>query len=127
MKKIILSLVVLFLVSNCVLMNTLGLNFIKPTIKGSEAKNQILTSALIGAALSGSGGTFATAQATYNTKGIKDNKFYNQKDVDDCAERVLGANAGSAGASVLGVAIGSIVCDPIEEQKTFIDWPIPLL
>ncbi|MBK8396060.1 MAG: TIGR04452 family lipoprotein [Leptospiraceae bacterium] len=126
MKKIIFSLAVIFLVSNCVLLDSLGLNLLKETIKGSEAKNQILTSALVGAAASGSSATFASSQATYNTKNIKDNKFYDKKDVDDCADKILVANALSNNTVNMQIAIGSYACNEIREHKMFIDWPIPL-
>ena len=53
MKKIIFSVAVLLFVTNCVLLDNLGLNMVKPTIKGSEAKNLILTNALMGAGASG--------------------------------------------------------------------------
>ena len=126
MKKIIFSLAVIFLMSNCVLLDNLGLNMVKETIKGSDAKNQILTRALIGAALSGSNTTFATSLATYNTKHIKDNKFYNKQDVDDCSDKIAIANYVSNTSATMGVAVGSYACGPINEHKTLIDWPIAL-
>jgi small lipoprotein (TIGR04452 family) len=126
MKKIIFSLVVLLFVSNCVVLDSLGLNLVKDTVKGSEAKNQILTSALMGAAASGSDLTFASSQATYNTKNLKDNKFYDKSDVDDCADRIAVANFASNTAATMRIAVGSYICSPINEHKTFIDWPISL-
>lgn len=127
MKKIIFSLIVLFFVSNCVLLDSLGLNLVEGTVKGSEAKNQILTGALIGASASGSSSTQATAFATYNTQKLKDNKFYDKNDVDACAEKmIILANALSSNSLTGGVAIGQYACNTINEHKTFIDWPIPL-
>ena len=93
MKKIIFSLAVLLFVSNCALIDSLGLNISTPTVKGSEAKNLILTYALAGAGASGNSSAVATAIATANTKGLKNDKFYDKEDVDKCAEWVLIANA----------------------------------
>jgi len=127
MKKIIFSLIVLFLVSNCVLLDSLGLNMTKATIKGSEAKNQILTGALIGASSTGNSSTQITSFATYNTQKLRDNKFYDKDDVDACAEKmIIFANALSSNSLTGGIAIGQYACTTINEHKTFIDWPIPL-
>ncbi|HRG48322.1 MAG: TIGR04452 family lipoprotein [Leptospiraceae bacterium] len=127
MKKIIFSLTVLLLLSNCVLLDSLGLNVVKETIQGSQAKNHILTGALIGAAASGSSTTIATSIATYNTKGLKDSKFYDKEDVDACADKVIVAtNALSNNPITKGIAIGSVACAPIREHKTFVDWPLEL-
>lgn len=126
MKKILFSLAILALVTNCVLLDSLGLNITNATIKGSEAKSLILTYALTGASLSGAGGTtVASAIATYNTKGLKDSKFYDKDDVDKCANNVLAYNA--ALDRTLGVAIGDLGCSSIREHKMIIDWPTPLL
>lgn len=124
MKKVIFSLAVLFLVSNCVVLDNLGLNLVKGTVKGSEAKNQILTGALIGAAATGSGTAMIGSLVTYNTKGIKDAMFYDKNDVDDCAEQIILFNATANYTN--GFPLGSILCKEIREHKTFIDWPIPL-
>ena len=121
MKKIIFSVAVLLFVTNCVLLDNLGLNMVKPTIKGSEAKNLILTNALMGAGASGNSSAVATSIATYNTVGLKDDKFYDKTDVDSCAETVLVINA--AGGASNGVAIGSLACNGIREHKMLIDWP----
>ena len=127
MKKIIFSLTVLILLSNCVLLDSLGLNIVKDTIIGSQAKHHILTGALIGAAASGSSTTFVSAVVTYNTKGIKNTKFYDKADVDACADKVIVAvNALSNNSATKSIAIGSIACAPIREHKTLIDWPIEL-
>ncbi|HMV45283.1 MAG TPA: TIGR04452 family lipoprotein [Leptospiraceae bacterium] len=126
MKKIIFSLAVLVFVTNCVLIDSLGLNVTHATIKGSEAKNLILTNALAGAALSGAAGTsVATAIVTYNTKGIKDSKFYDKDDVDACANNVLAVNYAAVRST--GVAPGDLGCGSIREHKMIIDWPVPLL
>ena len=127
MKKIIFSLATLLSISNCVVLDNLGLNLVKDTVQGSQAINQILTGALVGAAASGSTTTFATALATYNTKGLKHSKFYDKDDVDACADKVIVvANAVSNNQYTRGLAVGDVACAPIREHKTFIDWPVSL-
>ncbi len=127
MKKIIFSLSVLLLVSNCVVLDSLGLNITKATIQGSQAKNQILTGALIGAAASGSSTTLSTALATNAIMGLKDYKFYDKDDVDACSDKVIIAvNALSNNSATQGIAIGAALCAPIREHKMLIDWPVEL-
>ncbi|HMV45282.1 MAG TPA: TIGR04452 family lipoprotein [Leptospiraceae bacterium] len=127
MKKIIFSLATLLSISNCIVLDKLGLNLVKETVEGQAAINQILTGALIGAAASGSTTTFATSIATYNTKGLKHSKFYDKDDVDACADKVIiVANAVSNNQYTRGLAVGDIACSPIREHKTLIDWPVPL-
>jgi small lipoprotein (TIGR04452 family) len=125
MKKIIFSLSVLLVVSNCIVLDSLGLNVVKETIQGSQAKNQILTGALIGAAASGSSTTISTALATNAIMGLKDSKFYDKDDVDTCADKVIIAvNALSNNSITKGLAVGAVLCPPIREHKMFIDWPV---
>ncbi len=127
MKKIIFSLTVLLLLSNCVLLDSLGLNVVDNTIQGSQAKNHILTGALVGAAASGSSTTISTALATNAIMGLKDYKFYDKDDVDACADKVIVAvNALSNNSTTRGIAVGAALCAPIREHKMFIDWPVSL-
>ncbi len=125
MKKIFFSLTVLLFASNCVLIDNLGLNIATPTIKGSEAKSLILTRAVAGAAATGSGIAIASSLVTYNVKHLKDDKFYDKNDVDECAEKIFFYNYAST--STGNIAIGQLLCSSIREHKTIIDWPIHLL
>ena len=125
MKKIFFSLSVLLFASNCVLIDSLGLNVVKGTIKGSEAKSLILSRAVAGAAASGNSTAIASSIATYNTKGLKDSKYYDKADVDDCADKIIIINFASS--STGGISAGQLLCQDIHEQKMIIDWPIPLL
>lgn len=125
MNKIILSLAALLFASNCAIIDNLGLNVVTPTIKGSEAKSLILTRAVAGAAVTGSGMAIATSLVTYNVKKLRDDKYYDKDDVDKCAENIFLFNYASASAS--NIAAGQLLCSSIREHKMLIDWPIPLL
>ncbi len=124
MKKIFFSLAVLLFASNCVLIDSLGLNVVTGTMKGSEAKSLILTRAVAGAAASGSSTAIVSSLVTYNVKGLKDNKFYDKSDVDECADQIVFFNY--ANSSTSNIATGQLLCKGIREHKMVIDWPVAI-
>ena len=122
MKKILFSVIAILFISNCFVLDSLGLNLDEPAIKGSEAKNKILTYALIGA---GPGGNnklvIAYVSKVFVDNQIRDDRYYDQSDVDKCAQDALFINF--AVATPLGAAICNIKA---KEREFFINWPIKI-
>ena len=114
MKKKIILTIPLFFMLNCQLMNMIGLTY-PTTVKGSEAKSQIMTSAIIGSAAGGFSvlSIFAPVLANVDEAG-----YYEKEDVDQCANSALIINAA-------GPDIGGFNCN-LRKREMFIDWPIPL-
>lgn len=122
MKKIILSIISILLLSNCYFLDSLGLNLDQEAILGRDAKNKILTYALIGA---GPGGGTKVVQTyisqVFLSNQIRDDRFYNAKDVDKCANDALLINTLSS------QPLGTVVCRiKSKEREFFIEWPVKI-
>ncbi len=104
MKKLLLSMIAVLLISNCYVLDSTGLNLDEEAIKGADAKNKILTYALIGA---GPGGNTKLVQAfvsqVFMENQIDSERFYNATDVDRCAQNALGVNAFADAAVGIGL------------------------
>ncbi len=121
MKKIILSIISILLLSNCYFLDSLGLNLDQEAVLGRDAKNKIMTYALIGA---GPGGGDKVVQAfisrVFLTNKIRDDRFYNAKDVDECAQNALLINA-------ISQPLGTAVCMIKSKEREFlIEWPVKI-
>ncbi|WP_024863959.1 TIGR04452 family lipoprotein [Leptospira licerasiae] len=110
MKKIIALLLPLFLTFNCVLFDAIGLSY-PDTVDGTEAKSIILTSAVIGSAVSGF--EVLSILAPQLAK-VEEDKYYNKSDVDDCANEALIIN-------LLTVDLGGFTCD-LQPRATIIPF-----
>lgn len=110
MKKIITLSMFLFLISNCQVMNMVGLTY-PSTVKGTEAKDQILTAAIIGAA--GGGSVSITAILAPTLANIDESAYYEKEDVDNCANSAMIINFATAD-------IGGFNCN-LRKRETFID------
>ncbi|TGK02896.1 TIGR04452 family lipoprotein [Leptospira langatensis] len=110
MKKIITLLLPLTLMFNCVLFDKIGLSY-PDTVSGTEAKNIILTSAVIGSATTGF--SVLSVLAPQLAK-VENDKYYNKSDVDDCANNALIFN-------LLTVDLGGYSCN-LEARPTLIPY-----
>lgn len=122
MKKLILSMISILLISNCYFLDSLGLNLDQEAILGRDAKNKILTYALIGA---GPGGGNKVVQAfisqVFLSNQIRDDRFYNAKDVNECADNALLINNLSA------TPLGTVVCRiKAKEREFLVEWPVKI-
>jgi small lipoprotein (TIGR04452 family) len=114
MKKWLGLTLSLVLFSNCYLFDTI--NFTLPwngVIRGDEAKDQIFTSALIGAVADRNRRDDILAFLSPQLAGIKDDRFYLKEDIDKCANDALVIN-------VLTVDLGGFTCNA-RERKVFVD------
>ncbi|PJZ68355.1 lipoprotein [Leptospira perolatii] len=111
MKKIITLLLPFALMANCILLDSVGLS-VPETVSGKEAKNTILTSAVLGSA---AGGFSVLSILAPQFAQIEEDKYYNKKDVDECANEALLFNA-------ITVDIGGLTCDL--HPRPVIVWPI---
>lgn len=109
-------LLVMFAVSNCLLFDTINVTYPwNGVIKGDEAKDQIFTSALIGAVaeVDGSNRDDIIAILSPQLTGINDDRFYLKSDIDTCANDALLFN-------LLILDIGGFTCDA-RERKVILD------
>jgi len=114
MKKKLSMLIILLTVSNCYIFDTI--NFTYPwngVIKGDEAKDQIFTSALIGAVADRDNADDLIAFISGQLTGIKDSRYYLKEDIDKCANDALLIN-------IITVDIGGYTCED-RERKIIID------
>ncbi|PJZ70611.1 lipoprotein [Leptospira perolatii] len=100
MKKITLIFPLLIFV-NCILMDRAGLAYPK-RVSGREAKDTIVTNAILGSAASGSLGILPFFAA--DLANVNPDRYYLKSDVDDCARITLLIN-------LSGTDIGGITCD----------------
>lgn len=104
-------------------MDKLGLSW-PESVSGKEAKDIIVTSALTGAAVGVKADGKITADVVIpfmaaKLANIKDDKYYNKKDVDNCAMEAQLIN-------ILTYKIGGFSCN-VKEHKLIINFPVPLL
>ncbi len=102
--------------SGCLLFDTINITYPwNGVIRGDDAKDQIFTSALIGAVAEIDGGrrddliVLLSPQLT----GIKDDRFYLKTDIDKCANDALLIN-------LITLDIGGFTCNA-RERKIFVD------
>ncbi|MCB1142544.1 MAG: TIGR04452 family lipoprotein [Leptospiraceae bacterium] len=116
MKKFIL--VLLFVFNHCVVFDSVGLTY-PESVSGKEAKDMIITKALIGAVAcvecssGGLLGFFADRLAF-----IEEDAFYDKSDVETCAQDAMLINS-------LSADIGGFQCH-LTKHKKFVNWPIQL-
>ncbi|MBM9499988.1 TIGR04452 family lipoprotein [Leptospira sp. 201903071] len=112
MKKwFITSLIPFLFLTNCYLFDTIGLT-IPDTVSGSEAKNQILTSALIGA-VAVPDSTAVIAIIAPQLAKVDEDRYYKKVDVDNCASSALLIN-------VLTINVGGFNCNL--EPREYVLW-----
>lgn len=127
MKKILGSLILAFVMGNCMLLNTVGLNIDR--IKGKEAAAEIKNAAiqqdiLISAALAGRPYVSLLSLVTDKLAGINEGATYYKPDVDKCVSSIKGLTGFIIGG-VLTVVLDSS-CD-LKPDKTIMDSPFPEL
>lgn len=116
MKKILGLFMVLFLMSNCLLFDTINITYPwNGVIKGDAAKDQIFTSALIGVAaeIDGNRNDNLIVLLSGQLTGINDNRYYLKEDIDECANDALLIN-------LVTIDIGGFTCNA-RERKIFVD------
>lgn len=116
MKKVLGIFLVLFSLSNCLLFDTINVTYPwNGVIKGDAAKDQIFTSALIGAVaeIDGSRSDNIIALLSPQLAGIKDDRFYLKEDIDECSNDALIFN-------LLILDIGGFTCNA-RERKVILD------
>lgn len=116
MKKVFFAIAILSIVSNCYLFDTINVTYPwNGVIKGSDAKDQIFTSALIGAVAEVDGRRRDDILAILSPQlsGIKDDRFYLKEDIDKCANDALLIN-------LITLDIGGFTCNA-RERKIFVD------
>ncbi|WP_029762105.1 TIGR04452 family lipoprotein [Leptospira interrogans] len=101
-KKIIIFLIPFLLLTNCFLFDTAGFS-VPDAVSGKEAKDQILTSALIGAAISPDD-TAVLALLAPELAKVEEDRYYNKADVDDCANFAMIIN-------LVTINIGGFTCN----------------
>jgi small lipoprotein (TIGR04452 family) len=121
MKKLLLITIAIFSISNCYLLDSTGLNLDEEAILGSEAKNKILTYALIGASGNSQKLVLAYISQVFLSNQIRDDRFYDATDVDKCAQDALIINIAAA------IPAGTYVCSiKKKEREFFINWPVKI-
>lgn len=110
-KRLITSLIPFLFLTNCYLFDTIGLT-IPDTVSGTEAKNQILTSALIGA-IAGPDNTAVIAVLAPQLAKVDEDRYYKKTDVDECANSALIINLAT-------VNIGGFNCNL--EPREYVLW-----
>ncbi|WCL48879.1 TIGR04452 family lipoprotein [Leptospira sp. GIMC2001] len=116
MKKILGFMLVMFIATNCILLDTINITYPwDGVIKGDAAKDQIFTSALIGAAaeIDGNNADDIIVILTDQLTGINDDRYYEKTDIDECANDALIINLVTAD-------IGGYTCNA-RERKLIID------
>ncbi|ABJ75120.1 MULTISPECIES: TIGR04452 family lipoprotein [Leptospira] len=112
MKKYFITfLIPFFSITNCYLFDKVGLST-PDTVSGKDAKNQILTSALIGA-VSSPDDTAIIAIISPQLAKIDENRYYKKNDVDNCANSALITN-------LVTVNIGGFTCNL--EPREYLIW-----
>ncbi|MDX1957384.1 MAG: TIGR04452 family lipoprotein [Leptospiraceae bacterium] len=113
-------LLTLLFASNCILIDSAGLNPTGESVSGREARDIIVTKAVLGSLIGcrvdcqGFRGFYADKLAFIDL-----NSYYYKKDIDACANSALLLN-------LAGKDIGGVTCN-LRKHKKFIDWPIPIL
>ncbi|AVQ10384.1 Uncharacterized protein XB16_0023 [Leptospira santarosai] len=112
MKKYFITFLILFFsITNCSLFDKIGIST-PDTVSGKDAKNQILTSALIGA-VSSPDDTAIIAIISPQLAKIEENRYYKKTDVDNCANSALITN-------LITVNIGGFACNL--EPREYLIW-----
>ncbi|EJO70918.1 TIGR04452 family lipoprotein [Leptospira kirschneri] len=109
-KTFIASLIFFLLLTNCFLFDTAGFS-IPDAVSGKEAKDQILTSALIGAAISPDDTAILALLAPELAK-VEEDRYYNKADVDDCANFAMIIN-------LVTINIGGFTCNLEPREYVF--------
>ncbi|MDX1957383.1 MAG: TIGR04452 family lipoprotein [Leptospiraceae bacterium] len=115
--RLILVLLI-FLFQNCYYLDTLGVSPIE-SVKGNEARDMIVTSAIIGALESNTEIDMILPFLLERTSNINPDLFYKRKEVLDCARRAAIINAYT-------INIGGFQCD-LKPNKIFTDYPVPVI
>lgn len=107
---------------NCYVLDVFELS-LPESIKGKEARQIITTAALTGTAIaSGIEGRVSTDSLlsffAADLANIKDDLYYDKKDVDQCA-------ADAQFINLVTIKIGGFNCN-LTPHKILIDWPVPL-
>lgn len=107
--------IILTFLSNCYLLDTLNITWPwNGVIKGSEAKDQIVTNAIIGGIASGRNAPDRIlAIVADQLANVNENRFYLKTDVDKCAREALIINA-------VTVNVGGFNCNLVP-RKYIID------
>lgn len=116
MKKLLGFAIVLLAVSNCYMFDTINITYPwNGVVKGDEAKDQIFTSALIGAVgeIDRRSSDDVIVLLSKQLTGIKDDRFYLKEDIDQCANDALILN-------LVTVDIGGYTCNA-RERKIILD------
>ncbi|EMO86982.1 TIGR04452 family lipoprotein [Leptospira noguchii] len=109
-KKFIIFLIPFLLLTNCLLFDTIGFS-VPDAVSGKEAKDQILTSALIGAVVSPDD-TAPLALIAPQLAKVEEDRYYNKADVDDCANFALIIN-------LITINIGGFTCNLEPREYVF--------
>ncbi|TGK11488.1 TIGR04452 family lipoprotein [Leptospira fletcheri] len=112
MKRIFPALLPIFFFANCYLIDKVGIT-IPEKVKGDEAKNRIVTSAVIGASVSPNSSSII-ALVSYQLANVDESKYYNKTDVDNCANRALLINLSE-------LKIGGFDCN-LEADKLIVPY-----
>ncbi|EMY77857.1 hypothetical protein LEP1GSC060_2671 [Leptospira weilii serovar Ranarum str. ICFT] len=112
-KRFIAFLIPFLLLTNCYLFDTTGFS-IPDTVSGKEAKDQILTSALIGAVASPDN-TAILALISPQLAKVEEGRYYKKAEVDDCANMALIIN-------IVTINIGGFTCNL--EPREYVIWNI---
>ncbi|EQA44293.1 hypothetical protein LEP1GSC050_3052 [Leptospira broomii serovar Hurstbridge str. 5399] len=107
MKRLATLFLPLALFTNCYVIDKIGLT-IPEKVKGDEAKNRIVTSAVIGASVNPNSSSII-ALVSYQLANVDESKYYNKTDVDDCANRALLINLSS-------LKIGGFDCNLVADK-----------
>ncbi|AXR67150.1 TIGR04452 family lipoprotein [Leptospira mayottensis] len=110
-RYFIIFLIPFFSITNCYFFDKVGLST-PDTVSGKDAKNQILTSALIGA-VSSPDDTAIIAIVSPQLAKINENRYYKKADVDNCANSALITN-------LVTVNIGGFACNL--EPREYLIW-----
>lgn len=120
MKRIVFFVILLFSLHTCIILDTLGTSLPpEQSLKGSEAKDIIITNAIIGASVSGITNDIILAFMANKLAGIEDWAYYDKADVDKCAADALLIN-------LITIDIGGYNCD-LQKHKIIQNWPIPVI
>ncbi|MCE9501494.1 MAG: TIGR04452 family lipoprotein [Leptospira sp.] len=122
--------ILLSLTGHCLILDKAGLT-IPDRITGSEAKNKIITAAVItdlvnSSILSGGRGTYVSILSLLTDKvaGINTSGYYVTSEVDACVKNIRGATGFILG-SFLTVALVN-KCH-LKEDKKILDQPLPAI
>ncbi|MEM7184078.1 MAG: TIGR04452 family lipoprotein [Spirochaetota bacterium] len=119
LKKVLILTILLFLSHSCIIMDTLGTSLGEESVKGTEAKDIIITNAVIGASVNGIQNDIILAFMANKLAGIEDWAYYDKSEVDKCADEALIIN-------LITIDIGGFNCN-LQKRKIIQNWPVPII